>query len=311
MIIHIDKQRKLPKRKPKVGLALSGGGIRGTAHIGVLKALTENNIPIDMISGTSAGSIVASLYASGYSAYQMKSYLETINFQNLIDLKVNTGDLFKQGVKWVLSGKLQIWSSLPTGIIKGDKIENFLMNMLQNRTVRNTKIPLAITAVDINSADTIFFTSPISHNRSILNARFYHNAYLYEAVRASISIPGVFFPKKYRNMTLVDGAVKNNVPTDILKYMGADIIIAVDLGYSGQHNYEIETVGDILMQCIDIMGREVTLMKSEQYADVIIRPGPLNITYKDIKQVGDCIKKGESAALEKVFEIKEIIKSKC
>ncbi len=290
-----------------VGVALSGGGLRGTAHIGVLKAFVDHNIPIDYISGTSAGAIVATMYACGYSPQQMQAIIQSIHIPDLIDLKVTTSDLFKHGVKWMLSGKFRFWSVIPNGIIKGDRIEATLSKFFQQRSVRDTKIPLAITAVDLNSADTVFFTSPLPSSRSILNARYYHNALLYEAVRASISIPGVFFPKKYRGMTLVDGAVKNNLPTDILDHMGADKIIAVDLGYTGQPNYEIDSVGEILMQCIEIMGREVTLMKSEQYADIIIRPQVADLNHKDLKQASEFVKRGYQAANEKINEIKQLL----
>lgn len=293
--------------RPKLGVALSGGGLRGTAHIGVLKAFTDYNIPIDYISGTSAGAIVATMYACGYSPQQLQSIIQTIHIPDLIDLKITTSDLFKHGFKWMLSGKFRFWSVIPTGLIKGEKIEATLTKFCQQRTVRDTQIPLAITAVDLNSADTVFFTSPLPSARSILNARYYHNALLYEAVRASISIPGVFFPKKYRGMTLVDGAVKNNLPTDILAHMGADKIIAVDLGYAGQPNYEINSVGEILMQCIEIMGREVTLMKSEQYADIIIRPQIADLNHKDFKQVNEFVKRGYQAATEKIDVIKQLL----
>jgi NTE family protein len=307
MIFNMDRYSRMRRRRPVVGVALSGGGIRGAAHIGALQALCENNIPIDLISGTSAGAIVAAFYASGYSPRQMRNFLEKITFQELIDLKITTSDLFKHGCKWILSGKFQFWSVLPTGLIKGEKIEEFLKNFLQQRTVRNTKIPVAITAVDVNTADTVFFMSPALRARGILNARFYHNAFLYEAVRASISIPGIFYPKKYRNMTLVDGAVKNNLPTDILKEMGADIIIAIDLGYAGQHNYDLATVGEVLVQCLEIMSREVTLLKSEQYADIIIRPQTADINYKNTGQLLTCICRGEQAATAKISEIKKLL----
>ncbi|WP_425060981.1 hypothetical protein SCACP_17470 [Sporomusa carbonis] len=307
MIVNINKQQR--NYRPKMGVALSGGGLRGTSHIGVLKALTDHNIPIDYISGTSAGAIVATMYACGYSPQQMQAIIQNIDIHDLIDLKVTTADLFKHGFKWLLSGKFRFWSVLPTGLIKGEKIEFFLSDFWHQKTVRDTKIPLAITAVDINSADTVFFTSPLPPNRAILNARYYHNTLLSEAVRASISIPGIFFPKKYRGMTLVDGAVKNNLPTDILVHMGAEKVIAVDLGYAGQPNYEISTVGEILMQCIEIMGREVTLIKSEQYADVIIRPQAYDLNYKDLKHASEFIRRGYHAALEKINEIKELLLS--
>ena len=306
MIVTINN---LPRksRRSSVGVALSGGGLRGTSHIGVLRALADHNIPVDYIAGTSAGSIVAAMYAYGYSPQKIQSIVEEIDIHSLIDLKVTTGDLFKHGFKWLVNGKFRFWSVLPTGLIKGEKIEIFFTKLWQQRTVRDTKIPLAITAVDIKSADTVFFTSPLPQQRAILNARYYHNTLLSEAVRASISIPGIFFPKKYRGMTLVDGAVKNNLPTDILNHMGADRIIAVDLGYAGQPNYDANSVGEILMQCIEIMGREVTLMKSEQYADVIIRPQVYDINYKDFKQSSELIKRGYHATLEKIGEIKNLL----
>lgn len=297
----------LNNNRCKVGVALSGGGIRGTAHIGVLKILVENNIPIDMISGTSAGAIIASMYACGYSPQKMQTMVEKLRMNDFIDLNVTVGDLFKHGFKWLYSGMFRFWSVLPTGLIKGNRIEQYFNGLWQGRTVRDTDIPLAITAVDLNSADTIFFTSPVFNSRAILNARYYHNTLLTDAVRASISIPGIFFPKKYRSMTLVDGAVKNNLPTDILRHMGANVVIGVDLGYDGQANYDIKTVGEILVQCIEIMSREVTLLKSEQHADIIIRPNTADVNLKDMKQVLSCIGRGEQAAKEKLAEIKALI----
>lgn len=299
--------RKLTNGRYKVGVALSGGGIRGTAHIGVLKVLVENQIPIDLISGTSAGAIIASMYACGYTPQQMQIMVQKLKMNELIDLNITVGDLLKHGMKWLYSGMFRFWSVLPSGLIKGDRIEQYFYHLWQEKTVRDTVIPLAITAVDLNSADTIFFTSPVCKSRAILNARYYHNTSLTDAVRASISIPGIFFPKKYRSMTLVDGAVKNNLPTDILRHMGADIVIGVDLGYDGQANYDIKTVGEILIQCIEIMSREVTLLKAEQCADIIIRPSTADIHFKDLKQATVCIGRGEQAAHEKLAEIKAIV----
>lgn len=305
--MEINSSSKHKLNRFKIGIALSGGGIRGIAHIGVLKVLVENNIPIDVISGTSAGAIIAAMYACGYTPQQMQVMVQNLKMNELIDLNVTVGDLFKHGMKWLFSGMFRFWSVLPTGFIKGDKVEQFFYSLWQNRTVRDTNIPVAITAVDLNSADTIFFTSPVFDSRAILNARYYHNTTLTDAVRASISIPGIFFPKKYRSMTLVDGAVKNNLPTDILRHMGADMVIGVDLGYDGQSNYDIKTVGEILIQCIEIMGREVTLLKAEQYADVIIRPNTFDINFKDTKLALSCISQGEQATREKLAEIKKII----
>lgn len=303
-VIHVNGRE--PGRRPKIGVALSGGGVKGTAHIGVLKVLAENKIPIDMIAGTSAGAVIATMYACGYKPSQMQTMAESLNVTELIDLKVTVGDLFKHGMKWLFSGKFRFWSVLPTGLVKGDKIERYLTGLWQQRTMQDTLIPLAVTAVDIHSGDTVFFTTPLPRHRIILNARYYHNTLLSEAVRASISVPGIFFPKKYRNMALVDGAVKNNLPADILHHMGADAIIAVDLGYSGQPNQSIKTVGEIVLQCIDIMGREVTLLKGEQYANLVIRPEIHDINFRDTRQITLCIGRGAQATWLHIPEIRQL-----
>lgn len=296
-------------RRPKVGVALSGGGIRGAAHIGVLKVLAENNVPVDMIAGTSAGAVIAALYACGYRAVDMEAMAEGLKVGELIDLKVTVGDLFKQGVKWLFGGKARFWSVLPTGLVKGDKVENYLGRLVERRTVRDTQIPVAITAVDILSGDTVFFVTPREGGRAILNARYFTNTLLTEAVRASISVPGVFFPKKYRGLVLVDGAVKNNLPTDILRHMGAEVIIAVDLGYAGQETAELKTASEIVLQCIDIMNREVTLLKGVQYADVVIRPEVFDISVKQADYLSLYIARGAKAAWAQIGEIRRLTKA--
>jgi NTE family protein len=215
-----------PSRSPKIGVALSGGGPSGIAHIGVLKALVKNNIPIHIIAGTSAGAIIAALFAQGYTPWQMEEITKNVKVFDFIDLKITLPEMIKYSAKCFLGGRLRSWSTLPSGLIKGDKIEKFFKSLWGEQTVQNTKIPLAITAVDVISGDTVFFITPIPGQRDILNARYYHNVLLTEAVRSSIAIPGIFLPKKFRGMLLVDGAVKNNLPTDILKYMGADKLLA-------------------------------------------------------------------------------------
>ncbi len=108
-------------------------------------------------------------------------------------------------------------------------------------------------------------------------------------------------------MTLVDGAVKNNLPTDILRYMGADIVIAVDLGYDGQPNNNIKTVGEIIIQCIEIMGREVTLLKGNQHADTVICPNVYGLNTKDAQYVKIAIERGEQATREQLNKIKKLL----
>lgn len=298
----ISNQRTTTRKKrPRVGVALSGGGLRGIAHIGVLKAFVQNNIPVDMIAGTSAGAIVAALYAYGYSPLKIEEFVLQVNPTDFVDFKVSIPHLLKYGLKWLFTGNPRV---IPNGLIKGGKVEKYFLSLWQHCTMQETRIPLAVTAVDIISADTIFFTTPLPAKRTILNARYYHNVEIVDAVRASISIPGIFLPKKMRGMTLVDGGVKNNLPTDILNHMGAEIIIAVDLGFTSQVSRDVDSVSEILLRCIEIMGREVTLLKAEQYADIIIRP---NVDYDDAHQIIKCIEMGERAAMEKIAAIKYLL----
>lgn len=299
--------RLVNKKRPKVGVALSGGGIRGLAHIGVLKTLVSCGVKIDMISGTSAGAIAAALFACGYTPHQMEQLARNIKTGELVDLRITVSDLFKYGIQSVMGGGTRFWSTIPNGIVKGDRIERYFSTLWADRTVRETIIPLAVTAVDIRTSDTIFFMTPVKRCKEMSHARYYHGATLTEAVRASISIPGVFYPKKYQNMALVDGAVKNNLPTDVLQAMGADIIIAVDLGYAGQTVGGLHSVGEILMHCIDIMNREVTLLKAEQHADVIVRPQVFDLDYRDLKQALAAIDRGERAARESMEQISALL----
>lgn len=298
--------QKTNGQRPKIGLALSGGSLRGLAHIGVLKALHEYEIPIDYIAGTSAGAIVASLYACGYKPDEICSLAHSISISDLFTPKLPFVNVLKKGKQWFSKRRKR----LPSGIISGDKFEQLFNNIYQNTAVNTTKIPLAITAVDLYSADTVFFISPQRKNKEIINARYCYDTELSKAVRASISIPGIFRPLRYQGMLLVDGAIKNNLPTDILHYMGADYIIAVDLGFSGEANYEIKNVTDILWRCVDIMNWEVTLLKSENYADLIIRPQSNIVFPPKSKQIDQCIADGEAAVKSHLKTIRQVLKTK-
>lgn len=301
------KGKQTAKARPcRIGLALSGGALRGVSHIGVLKALQDNAIPIDFIAGTSAGAVVAALYACGYRPDEMQAAAKTLSVADLVKIKIPFSAVLKQGKKWLFGKKRR--TLLPAGMIQGDRIEKYFSRFLHNRTVRDTDIPIAMTAVDLYSADTVFFLTPHPGMREILNARYYYHTGLIEAVRASISIPGIFMPVKYRGMLLVDGAVKNNLPTDILRHMGADRVIAVDLGFAGEPDYEIKAVSDILLRSIEIMNREVTLLKGEEYADIIVRPQAYISLPPSSEQIERCIKSGEDAVLAKMTEIRSLLR---
>lgn len=178
------------KKRPKVGLAIGSGAAYGLSAIGVLKVLEEYEVPIDVISGTSIGSVIGALYASGMNSETLDFELSRTEWQELLD--------------FVIPEK---------GIVSGKKIEAYIRKLTKGKSFGELKIPLYITAVDINKGQLVIF----------------NKGEVASAVRASISIPGVFTPVEMGGRTLVDGAVLDPLPTDLLR-KHADIIIAIDYG---------------------------------------------------------------------------------
>src|SRR6056297_218787 len=182
----------MTKKRKKVGVALSGGGSKGIAHIGVLKILEKYNIPIDLVSGTSIGSVIGALYCSGYSIKK----LETLFTEDKREWK-----------------KLFDYTFPKHGLIKGKKIEKFIEEELKDITFKELKKPLYVTAFDIENRQEIYF------NKGSVG----------KAVRASISIPGIIVPVENKKRILVDGGIVDPIPTEVLKKAGAEIIIAINV----------------------------------------------------------------------------------
>ena len=186
---------------PKVGLALSGGAARGLAHIGVLKALEEESIPIDMISGTSAGALIGACYAKEKKAKALEDLSLGIDWKrvaHLIDLNL-----------------IVLWK----GFVQGQKVKSFLRSIIGDVRFEDLQIPLAIIATDIDSMEEI-----VIKEGSVI-----------EAVRASISLPAIFTPMKWNNRFLIDGGVVNPMPANIVRNMGAEVVIAVNTLKVAQH----------------------------------------------------------------------------
>lgn len=178
--------------KKRVGVALSSGGSRGLAHIGVLEILEKNKIPIDMIAGTSMGALIGALYAIEPNAKKIEKQIFKLKDEKLFD-----------------------YTFPRYGLIAGKKIEQILDKMIGDVDFKDLKIPLYVTSFDLGNSREIIF----------------HRGSVAKAVRASISIPGIFIPIINKERILVDGAVADPIPTEILKKSGADIIIAVNVNY--------------------------------------------------------------------------------
>lgn len=255
--------------KPIVGLALSSGGARGLAHIGAIMALEENNIPIDMIAGCSAGSLVGSLYACGISAKKMGDIAMNIDRKLWLDI--------------VIPRK---------GFIKGDKIIELIKLLTRNRNIEDLDIPYAAVAADIKTGERVVFNQgPIS-----------------TAVRASISVPGVFEPVHMGDKVLVDGAVLDRVPASLLKEMGCDTIIAVDVGF-GMAPASITHIIDVILVSLDVMTRQIS-KRSIIEADILIKPPLTHINGSKFNLVEECMEIGYNSTMEKMDEIKKVIRKR-
>jgi NTE family protein len=269
----------MSESKIKVGLALGGGAARGLAHIGVLEVLERECIPIDMIAGTSAGALVGALYAQRQNAAQIKQQaqqLDWVGFTSLIDL------------------------TLPkNGFISGRRVTGLLRRIMGNVQFRDLSIPLACVATDIISGDEIVLNSG-----SVL-----------EAVRASISIPVIFTVVKNQNRYLVDGGLVNPVPVSVLKEMGADLIIAVDVtpdksereAFFKEHAENKEPrLFQVVVQSIYI-ATYYPAPKVSEGADIVIHPRLAHNTPSEFYRANEAILAGEMAAVDCIPAIKHAL----
>lgn len=271
-----------------LGLALSGGGVKGAAHIGVLKALEEEKIKIDYIGGTSSGSIVATLYATGYKAdeiyYIFKKYCKNIkyvDFRNIIKLFFGV----------IITGTIVI-----DGLNSGKSI-NKLINKMCNKkniyNISNIKMPLVIPSVNMNTGEVICFCS--KEVRGFSNSTtFIGDAEIGNAVQASCSFPAVFSPTEFKNIKLVDGGIRENVPWREVELLGADKVISII--------FENEIDKHCCKNLIDITFRSYELMCKElsKYelngSNYFIKIKSEKVSLLDMKKIDEFYKLGYNEA---------------
>ena len=245
-----------PPVKPKLGLALGGGFARGLAHIGVLKVLEEENIPIDFIAGTSVGSVIGAAYASGLSAKELEEIASLVRFK---DFSRFTFSRF--------------------GLFSNDKMAIFLRKVLRCKTFEELRIPLAVTATDIVTGEAAVFTS----------------GELIDPVRASCAYPGMFHPVKIGDRLLVDGLLTHSVPAMPLRDMGAERVISSYLAANWVKPGGPRHVFDVIGQCFAIaQGKMCGPWKLA--SDVILEPEIGQFSYDDFVRAPEMIRAGEAAA---------------
>ena len=234
----------------KIGLSLSGGGVKGAAHIGVLKALEEKNIKIDSIAGTSSGCIVATLYVAGFNSDEIyfifKKYCKKIKYVDWKNvLKLIGGLIFKRKI-------------VIDGLNSGKEIEVLLNNMCRQKHLYNIsdfKMPLIIPTVDICNGKVVCFSLFKNEKRYLSNTVFINSMNIGKAVRASCSYPVVFSPSNFRDTKLIDGGIRENIPWRELKEIGTDKVLSVVF------NDEID--GSCFNNIIDVASRSINLLCKE------------------------------------------------
>ncbi|MDI6641117.1 MAG: patatin-like phospholipase family protein [Elusimicrobiota bacterium] len=247
-----------PPERPRIVLVLSGGGARGLAHIGVLKVLKEEGVPIDAIVGCSVGALVGALYCAGMEIARLERISQEIGWSDLTNISPPS-----------IIGMLLREKQLST-----EKMENYIKEHIGNKQFHELKIPFATVATDIKTGEKIIFQS----------------GDVATAARASATIPGVFSPVEYRHRYLVDGGLIDNIPVDLAKLFDADIIIAVDIS-ADYTKYSTSNMMFVLNQSIYIQGSLLS-RASLQEADIVINPHVSDVAAFELWRAKECIDAG-------------------
>ena len=253
-------------KKPVIGLALGAGAAKGFAHIGVLKALEENDIFVDIVSGCSSGALIGGLYCSGLTPYELEDLATKVEYKDWIDITIPK-----------------------MGVIKGKKIEKMIKKLTNNKNLEELDTRFISVATNLNNSKRyIFETGPV-----------------HQAVRASISIPGIFEPVNIGDMSLVDGAVLDRIPVSVLRDLNPDIIIGVNIGFTDL-NQEKVNIFDIIIQSVELLTDQAMRAKKLD-AEILIEPDLKTIGLTRFDLAKESIEIGYDATLAIMEDIKRQI----
>ena len=257
-------------KRPKIGLALGGGGARGLAHIGVIKILEKNKIPIDLIAGSSIGAIIGGFYASGLNIKEIEKIALDIDYHKIFSV------LFEPRLK--------------QGLIGGEKIKIFIENYIGKKNFKDCRIPFSAVATNLKTGEIV----PLNKGE------------IAQAIQASISIPLIFKPVKINNQTLIDGELSSPVPVEVVRNMGADIIIAVNLDKYHHTNKKDLNWYDIANNSLSIL-RYHLAQQNIKNADIVIKVDLKSYWYQFVNGQGKKILAGEKAAKKVIPKLQKII----
>src|SRR5260221_5299166 len=258
--------RALATDRPKIGLALGGGGARGCAHVGILRVLEELHIPIDFIAGTSAGAIVGGMYASGMTPAEIDQTLSTTDWRDALADRTRYKDaadrrkeadnryptVFEVGLQ---RGHLVLRGGLQSGQKLRFLLQWYLIPVSAVRDSSRLRVPFKAVAADIETGHAVVLDQ----------------GDLAEAMRASMAVPGVFSPMEIDGKVLVDGGVADNLPVDVVRAMGADVVIAVDVGSPLLKREQLQSLLAVTGQVLTILTRQ-NVQRQIRGADIVLTP---------------------------------------
>ena len=291
----------------KIGVALGGGGARGLAHLGVLCALEREKIPIDLMAGTSMGAIVGGVYAldprCDIVIERFRRYLESKEFQKTnpeflhehdYELKPTLEGIFHRFATFIKRGYFYSQSLTKSAPISEEDFAQNINFLLEPVVMEKTQIPLSVVAVDLKTGKEVVLKE----------------GSLRKAVSASSSIPGILPPIIIGDWHLVDGGLIDQVPVRPAREMGADLVIAVDVGENLDGNHkEFDTGFDIVLRTQDICQRALSELQMKE-ADVVLHPDVSGIHWSDFGHLDDCLQAGETVVKQKLDEIRSRIRRK-
>ena len=280
-----------------LGLALSGGGIRGIAHAGALKAFEDNGISFDVVGGTSSGALIASLYALGYSP----SYIfEAFKMYSKEIVGLNSGYVFSG-----IFGKKNKVSGLKTGLSLEKVYNKLALRKGVSKVGEVSDKILLITAVDVKDAKEYIFTNSIPNVEN--KERYITDIDVGKAVRASSSFPAIFCPCEYKGHSFYDGGVLDNIPVLEVKKQGANKVIAIN--FKADDVDSSSNIMDLGMRTLDIMGNKIS-EESLALSDFILTIGTDKTGLFDIEKLDSCFKYGYRAVIKNLEKIKQVLEIK-
>jgi len=259
------------KKLPKIGLALGGGAARGFAHIGVIQVLEEAGIRVDLVVGTSAGSLVAALYASGQNGQSLQRVAQSMDEATFSDWR---------------------WPLFKPGVLRGEALARFVAAQVRGQQIQDLPLPLGVVATDLQSGQGVLF----------------QRGDVATAVRASSAVPAVFQPVSIAGRDYVDGGLVSPVPVSQAQKMGAELVIAVDISNDPESQVTQDTL-QVLLQTFTIMGKSINAFELRS-ADLVIRPQQKGLASASFASRQAAIQAGRQAMTAQLPQLRQLVLAK-